>query len=109
MGFRELRAAIHSPTLGYTRINYELGESALALKRPLDAIPFVQAALRGGIEGAGFYITRTELHEMLARLFDANQQQDSAVAHYAVVERSWRSADPLLKVRYEAARQKLAR
>ena len=107
--FREFRAAIHSPTFGYTRINYELGESALALKRPREAIPTVQAALRGGLDGAGFYITRTELHEMLARLFDANQQRDSAAAHYAVVERAWRSADPFLKARYEAARQRLAR
>jgi hypothetical protein len=106
---KEFRAAIHSPTFGYTRINYELGESALALKRPREAIPIVQGALRGGIEGAGFYITRTELHEMLARLFDANQQRDSAAAHYAVVERAWRSADPFLKARYEAARQRLAR
>ncbi|HEV8215331.1 MAG TPA: BTAD domain-containing putative transcriptional regulator, partial [Gemmatimonadaceae bacterium] len=75
---REFRAAIHSPTFGYSRINYEIGQSALALNRPREAIPLVQAALRGGIEGAGFYITRTELHEMLARLFDANQQRDSA-------------------------------
>jgi DNA-binding SARP family transcriptional activator len=104
---REFRAAIHSPTFGYTRINYEIGETALALKRPRDAIPFVQAALRGGIEGAGFYITRTELHEMLARLFDADNQRDSAAAHYAVVERSWRPADAFLKPRYEAARQRL--
>ena len=106
---KEFRAAIHSPTFGYTRINYELGQSALALKRPREAIPLVQAALHGGIEGAGFYVTRTELHEMLARLFDANHQRDSAAAHYAIVERAWRSADPFLKPRYEAARQWLAR
>jgi hypothetical protein len=106
---REFRAAIHSPTFGYTRINYELAQSALALKRPREAIPVVQAALHGGIEGAGFYITRTELHEMLARLFDANHQRDSAAVHYAIVERAWRSADPFLKPRYEAARQWLAR
>ena len=107
--FREFRAAIHSPTFGYTRINYELGETALALKRPKEAIPLLQGALRGGIEGSGFYVTRTELHEMLARLFDANQQRDSAAAHYAVVERVWRGADPFLRARYEAARQRIAR
>jgi len=107
--FREFRAAISSPAFGYTRINYEIGETALTLKRPREAIPLLQAALRGGIEGAGFYITRTELHEMLARLFDANQQRDSAAVHYAVVERAWRSADPFLKPRYEAARQRLSR
>ena len=106
---KEYRAAIHSPTFGYTRINYEFAQSALALKRPREAISLVQAALHGGIEGAGFYITRTELHETLARLFDANGQRDSAAAHYAIVERAWRSADPFLKPRYDAARQWLAR
>ena len=106
---KEFRAAIHSPTFGYTRINYELGQSTMALNRPRDGIPVVQAALRGGIEGAGFYVTRTELHELLARLFDADHQRDSATAHYAIVERAWRSADPFLKPRYEAARQRLAR
>ncbi len=106
---KEYRAAIHSPTFGYTRINYELAQTALALKRPREAIPLVQAALHGGIEGAGFYITRTELHETLARLFAANNQRDSAAAHYTIVERAWRSADPFLKPRYETARQWLAR
>jgi DNA-binding SARP family transcriptional activator/TolB-like protein len=101
----EFRAAIQSPTFGYSRINYEIGRSALAVRRPREGIPIVQAALRGGIEGSGFYVTRTELHELLARLFDANQQRDSAAAHYAIVERAWRSADPFLKGRYDAARQ----
>jgi DNA-binding SARP family transcriptional activator/TolB-like protein len=101
----EFRAAIQSPTFGYTRINYEIAQTALALKRPREAIPLVQAALRGGIEGSGFYITRTELHEVLARLFDANNQRDSAAAHYAIVERAWRSADSFLKPRYDLARQ----
>ena len=106
---REFRAAIHSPTFGYTRINYELGKSLLELKRPAEAIPVVQGALHGGIEGAGLYITRTELHELLAQLFDANHQRDSAAVHYAVVERAWASADPFLGARRDAARQWLAR
>jgi hypothetical protein len=106
---KQFRAALHSPTFGYTRINYEIGQSALAVKRPRDGIPMVQGALHGRIEGSGFYVTRTELHEMLARLFDANHQRDSAAAHYAIVERAWRSADPFLKARYEAARLWLAR
>ena len=105
----EFRAAVHSPTFGYTRINYEIGRSALALNRPREGIPMVQAALRGGIEGAGFYVTRTELHEMLARLFEADHQRDSAAAHYAIVERAWRSADPSFKARYAAARQWVGR
>jgi hypothetical protein len=105
----EFRAAIHSPTFGYTRINYEIAQTALVLNRPREAIPLVQAALHGGIEGAGLYVTRTELHEMLARLFDADHQRDSAAAHYAIVERAWRSADSFLKPRYDAARQRAAR
>jgi len=106
---RELRAAVNSPSFGYTRINYELGKSLLALKRPSEAIPLLRSALHGGIEGSCLYITRTELHEMIARLFDANNQRDSAAAHYAVVERAWRSADPILQPRYQAAKEWLAR
>ena len=106
---QEYRAAIQSPTFGYTRINYELGQSLLRLNRPREAIPIVQAALHGGIEGSNLYITRTELHELLAQLFDATQQRDSAVAHYLIVERAWVSADPFIKRRYDAARDWLIR
>jgi DNA-binding SARP family transcriptional activator/TolB-like protein len=105
----EFRAALYSPTFGYTRINIELGESLLALGRPSEAIPLIQAGLHGGLEGSGLYVSRTDFHELLARLFAANQQPDSAAAHYAVVEHAWRSADPILRPRYEAAKQWLAR
>ena len=105
---RELRAAMQSPTFGYTRINYELASSLLALGRPAEGIPPIQAALHGGLEGAGLYVTRTELHELLARLFDAAHQRDSAVAHYAIVERAWRWADPALEPRYHTAQAYLA-
>ena len=106
---RELRAALSSPTFGYTRINYELGERLLALGRPAEAIPVVQGALHGGLEGSDLYVTRTALHELLARLFDASGGRDSAAVHYAAVERAWRAADPELRPRYEAARRWLAR
>jgi hypothetical protein len=101
---REYRAAIHSPTYGYTRINYELGKSLLALGRAAEGIPVVRSALHGGIEGSGLYITRTELHELAAQLFDAAHQRDSAAAHFAVVERAWKLADPPFKTRYDFAR-----
>ena len=106
---RELRAALESPTFGYTRINYELARSLLALRRPAEGIPAVEAALHGGLEGSGLYVSRTELHELAAQLFDANGQRDSAAVHYAAVERAWRTADPLLRPRYDAARAWLAR
>lgn len=103
----ELRAAMASPSSGYTRINSELGKSLLALGRPREAIPVLRAPLRGGIEGSNLYLTRTEAHELLARAFEAAGQGDSAAVHYAVVERAWRGADPFLKGRYEAARARL--
>jgi DNA-binding SARP family transcriptional activator/tetratricopeptide (TPR) repeat protein len=106
---REFRAAISSPSQGFTRINYEIGKNLLALNRASEAIPIVRASLHGGVEGSGLYLTRTETHELLAQLFDAAGRRDSAAVHYAVVERAWRSADPMLKPRYDAARQWLLR
>lgn len=105
---RALRASIVYPSNGYTRANLELGRTLLKLRRPTDGIPVVRAALHGGISGSGLYVSRTELHELLAQLFDAAGDRDSAMVHYAVVERGWRSADPFLRPRYEAARTRLA-
>jgi DNA-binding SARP family transcriptional activator len=104
---QEFRAAMTSPTLGYTRVNYELGKSLIALNRPDEAIPVLRAPLHGGLEGSGLYLTRTEAHELLAQAFDATGQADSATAHYAIVERAWRHADPSLQVRYAKARARL--
>lgn len=106
---RELRMALHSPTFGYTRINYELGALLLSLGRAREAIPLVQGALHGGLEGSGLYVTRTELHELLARLFDATGQRDSAAVHYEMVERWWRTADLPFRERYVSARRWLGR
>src|SRR4029077_19962311 len=53
---REFRAAMSSPTQGYTRVNYEIGKSLLALNRAAEAIPILRASLRGGIEGSGLYL-----------------------------------------------------
>lgn len=98
----EYRAATWSPTYGYTRVNFELGRALLALGRPAQGIAIVRAGLRGGIDGSNLYVSRTELHELLARLYDAARQRDSAVAHYTMVEQAWRGADPMLRVRYDS-------
>jgi tetratricopeptide (TPR) repeat protein len=100
----EYRHAMHSPTFGYTRVNYELGRSLLSLGRVKEGIPVVRSAIHGGIEGSNLYVTRTELHELIAQLFAADNQRDSAAAHYAIVERAWRNADPPFRDRYERAR-----
>ena len=104
----EYRAATWSPTYGYTRINLELGRALLVLGRPAEGIEIVRAGLRGGIDGSNLYVSRTELHELLAQLFDAARQRDSAVAHYTVVEHAWRGADPMLKGRYDAVVARLS-
>ena len=106
---REFRQALSSPTFGYTRINYELAETLLGLHRAREAIPVVQAALHGAIEGSGLYVTRTEMHELLARLFEATGQRDSASAHYSVVARAWASADSGLASRRLAAERRSRR
>lgn len=105
---RAFRAAMSSPSHGYTRINYELARSLLALGRPTEAIPVLRAPLHGALDGSGLFLTRSEVHELLARAFDAAGQRDSALAHYTVVDRAWRAADPALATRYGAVRQWLA-
>ena len=105
---REFRAALDSPTFGYTRINLELGRALLRLHRPHEAIPLLQGALHGGIEGSGLYITRTELHELLAQLFAADGQRDSAATHYGIVSRAWASGDPFLTTRRDTVERWLS-
>jgi len=97
------RRAMFSPTEGYTRINYEMARSLLALGRPVDALAPLQAALRGGIDGSTLYITRTELHELLAQAFDAAGQSDSAAAHYRAVTHAWARGDAPFQARRKLA------
>jgi tetratricopeptide (TPR) repeat protein len=105
---RAFRAAVHSPSQGYTQINAHMARSLLTLGRPSEAVPVLQAVFRGGIEGSGLYLTRTEAHELLAQAFDEAGKPDSAAAHFAIVARSWRNADSVLHARRDAARSRLA-
>src|SRR5439155_1101027 len=73
---REFRAAMHSPSLGFTRVNYELARCLLKLDRPQDAVAALQPALRGVVDASNLYITRTELHELLAQAFDRARMPD---------------------------------
>lgn len=102
------RATIYSPTEGYTRINLELARTLIALGRPREAIGWMQAALRGGMEASNYFLTRTDAHEMLAQAFAAAGQVDSARAHYAWVVRAWSHAEPPAWARREAAARYLA-
>jgi tetratricopeptide (TPR) repeat protein len=90
----EFRAAIHSPTLGFTRVNYELARCLLRLGRAREAVAALQPALRGEVDASNLYITRTDLHELLAQAFVAAGQPDSAAVHYRAVVKAWQQADP---------------
>ncbi len=106
---REYHAAVHSWTLGYTRVNAELAKVLLRQRRPREAVAALQPALRGEVDGPNFWITRTELHELLAQAFDQAGQQDSASVHYRAVARAWERADPAFHARREVARSWLLR
>ena len=105
----ELRQAIASPTLGFTRVNFELGRILLRRGRPREAVDVVAPALRGEVDASNLYITRTELHELLGRAYAQLGVRDSAAIHYAAVVRAWDRADPLFHARRESARVWLAR
>ncbi|MGH7470066.1 MAG: BTAD domain-containing putative transcriptional regulator [Longimicrobiales bacterium] len=101
------RRSLFSTSDGYTRINLELSRSLNILRRHTEAIPFLQAALRGGVDGSNTYVTHTELHEALAQTFDAAGQRDSALVHYIAVEKAWRRSDPEFAERYNRAKSRL--
>ncbi len=101
----EYRQAIFSWNEGYTRVNYALARTLLRLGRPRDAVAVLQPAFRGSLEASNLYITRTELHELLARAFDAAGEPDSAITHYRAVETAWRNADRQFRTRWEAAKR----
>lgn len=106
---RRFRAAIHSPTLGFTRVNYELGRAQLRLDRPQEAVLALQPALRGAVDASNLYLSRTELHELLADAFDRAGQRDSAAVHYRAVVNAWQRADPMFHERRDRASGWLAR
>jgi DNA-binding SARP family transcriptional activator len=105
----ELERATYSWTLGYTRVNLEYARCALGLGRPRDAIRVLQAALHGQFQGPQLYVTRTELHELLAQAFDAASMPDSARTHFRYVARMWAGADPEFQTRHRLATAWLAR
>lgn len=102
-------AAAFSPTEGFTRINLELARALARAGRPRDAVPWLEAALRGGIEGSNFYVTRPALRDELGRIFAAIGEVDSARAQYTLVASAWAQAEPPYRARRDSALAYLTR
>jgi len=106
---REFHEAIYSPTLGFTRVNLELGRALMRQNRAREAVAVVAPALRGEVDASNLYVTRTELHELLAQAYDRAGVRDSAAVHYRVIVRAWANADDAFHARRDAARKWLDR
>jgi predicted Zn-dependent protease len=103
----ELNSAMYAP-VGYTRTNYELARVYLRAGRPRDAVAVLQPVLHGPLDGTSLYVSRPELHELLARAWETAGARDSAAAHYAWVAHAWQRADASLAARATFARERLA-
>jgi DNA-binding SARP family transcriptional activator/tetratricopeptide (TPR) repeat protein/TolB-like protein len=89
-----LRRAGDSRTSGYTRISLELARVLLRQDRPREAAELLEPALRGSLEASNLYVTRTELHELLARAWSAAGEPARARPHLRAVDAAWAAADP---------------
>ena len=107
LAVEEYRKAVISWNEGYTRVNYALGQALLQTGRPREAVAALQPALRGSLEAANLYISRTELHELMAQAFDSAGVRDSALVHWRAVESAWRNADPEFRARWEVANERM--
>jgi tetratricopeptide (TPR) repeat protein len=103
------RAAIVSPTMGFTRINYALAGEYLTLNRPAEAVATLQSAQRGSFDGSNLYLTHTDLMERLAQAFESAGERDSAAVYYARIAEAWQNSDPAFTPRHYEARYKAMR
>jgi len=101
----EFRKSISSTTEGFTRENYELARLLIGVGRAPEAVGFLTAALHGSIDASNYYITRTELHELLAQAYQRAGRPANAAAEFRTVASAWVRADPPYRARAaEAAR-----
>jgi DNA-binding SARP family transcriptional activator/tetratricopeptide (TPR) repeat protein len=92
----------------YNRTNLELARQLLELGRPGDAIRPLQRAILGPVESSYYYVSRTELHALLGRAFEATGQVDSAARHLRWAVEAWRKPDRSLLARRDSLRALLA-
>src|SRR4051812_44955627 len=101
-----IRSSIYSLPAGYTRENYDLARIYLRVGRPRHAVAVLQSALRGKLDASNFYLTQTEIRELLAQAWDSAGRADSASVHYAWVARAWEHGDQSYAKRAVAARER---
>jgi tetratricopeptide (TPR) repeat protein len=108
----EFRRAVVSWNFGYTRTNLEIAKALMRLGRPREAVKALQPALRGAVEASNFYVSRTDVHELLGQAWamvgDA-AARDSAIAHYDFVAKAWSRADSSFAERRRKAVSEAAR
>ena len=104
----ELKSAIYSTTGGFTRTNLELSRILIELGRPSEAVPLLQAALRGPLDGSTLYVSQTELHNALADAWVRLGMRDSAAYHYRRVLTAWRNPDRAFLPQRAQAERRLA-
>ena len=85
--------------MGYTRTNLVLGKVLLALGKAHEAVAILEPALRGSLEASNYYVTRTELKEVLADAYAAAGDKPRAAAYYAQVALAWHDCDAKLRPR----------
>jgi len=101
-------AARYSPTFGLTLVEVALARSLLAQGNAGEAVRVLQPTMHGYRNGGGLFMTRTGLHEELARAWEAAGNADSARAHWARVAEGWKNADPAMAPRAAHARERAA-
>jgi DNA-binding SARP family transcriptional activator len=92
----EMRQAVWSPSFGYTQVNLALGASLTRQGRYSEAVAILTPALHGPLEASNYYVSRTDVHDMLARAWEGvgtPAGRDSAAAHRRIVESAWDQAD----------------
>jgi hypothetical protein len=97
---RSFREAISSSATDFARVNLELARVLLRQGRAREAVDVLRPASRGWfLDSTNLHVTLTEVHELLARAWDAAGVPDSAAVHWRRVATSWSRADPGLSER----------
>lgn len=101
------QAAMFSPTGGNVRASLGLARVLVARGRGGEAIPILNAAVRGALGASGYAVTKTELHLVLAEAYETAGKPARAREEYAWVVNAWKRADPEVQPRRAQAQQRL--